>query len=476
MYRLTVFVLSAYLVIAVIRGFLGVLPFDPWDIIFQTIFLLFVCHLANKIFSKLLSAVSNTDSTTITALILALIVGPVAFLGQAAFLTLTAFFAIGSKYFLTIRKRHIFNPAGFAVVLIALSGKFGASWWVGSYPLFPIVLLGGLLVLAKIKRFTMVATFFAIYLGLSYLFGIGTTSLAFYTPLVFFATIMLVEPLSSPVETKKQLAYSVLVAGVYVFFQEFSRVGYALELSLIIGNLFFYLLSSPFRTTLTLKRRERLARGTFAFRFTKDTPFTFSPGQFMYWTLPHKSVDQRGIRRYFTISSSPTEKEVFIAVRIPEDSPSSFKKTLKILKKGEKIIAMDVAGDFMLPKDPKTPLVFIAGGIGITPFASMAKWLLDKNEKRNIVILYANPKKEEVAFEALLKEAEKAGVKTHFIFSEKDGHIDQKMIQGKVPDFRKRTFYISGPQAMVGKLSRLVSKMGAKKVKTDFFPGYTETY
>ena len=62
------------------------------------------------------------------------------------------------------------------------------------------------------------------------------------------------------------------------------------------------------------------------------------------------------------------------------------------------IIAALVAGDFTLPRNAERKLAFIAGGIGITPFRSMVKYLTDRGEDRNVVMLYANRRYEEIVY------------------------------------------------------------------------------
>ncbi|OGM54348.1 hypothetical protein A3F62_01175 [Candidatus Woesebacteria bacterium RIFCSPHIGHO2_12_FULL_44_11] len=164
-----------------------------------------------------------------------------------------------------------------------------------------------------------------------------------------------------------------------------------------------------------------------------------------------------------------------IAVRVPDEA-SSFKKTLSNLKGGDQIVAMDAAGEFVLPKDKTIPLAFIAGGIGITPFASMARWLIDKKQERDIVLLYSNSTLQDIAFRKLFDEAQKVGIKTHYVVTEKDGYIDEALIKTKVPDWKKRIYYVSGPQPMVDIFAKMLSKMKVAGIKTDFFPGYTDRH
>ena len=235
-----------------------------------------------------------------------------------------------------------------------------------------------------------------------------------------------------------------------------------------------------------LTKKEQLTKTVWAFHFTFDRLPNWTAGQYMEWVLPHANADKRGIRRFFTICASPTEKELIIATKII-DKPSSFKAKLRDLNIGEPIIARELDGDFVLPKNSQEKLVFIAGGIGITPFRSMVKYLLDTQEKRDIVLLYSNKESSDVAFSDLFKDAEKIGLKTiNFYTDEKGkntqnnvyGFITPEEIQAKIPDWQERTFYVSGPEPMVEAFEKMLQQMGVKgrQIKTDFFPGYSETY
>src|SRR5690606_21264831 len=118
---------------------------------------------------------------------------------------------------------------------------------------------------------------------------------------------------------------------------------------------------------LTLKEKRKLGPNMREFVFTPNRPPSFKPGQYMEWTVPPIGADSRGNRRTFTIASSPTEPDVRLGVRFYE-RPSTFKRTLSQLVPGQTIMAGHIAGDFVLPADASQKLVFIASGIGITPF------------------------------------------------------------------------------------------------------------
>jgi ferredoxin-NADP reductase len=197
-----------------------------------------------------------------------------------------------------------------------------------------------------------------------------------------------------------------------------------------------------------------------------------------------KKSDGRGNRRYFSIASSPTEEELMFAARF-YDGSSAFKRELARMEPGDRIVAAELSGDFVLPQDPGVPLVFMAGGIGITPFRCMIKYLVDKGEKRSITLIYSNYTADEILFTDLLEEAEKKiGLKTVYTLTDfnkipkgwrgRTGFVGGKMIANEIPDFRNRHFFISGSLTMVAHLKQALRSVGvhASRIHVDFFPGY----
>lgn len=494
MYRLMLYYLIAVVVFSCILAFFGFLPYTPIDIIFSSIVAVIVGVLSNLVFAKVFKAVTNVESVFITSLILILI-SPIKFPSDILFLALAVVIAMASKYILATGKRHIFNPAAIAVVITGFLG-YGASWWVGTSLMFPVVLSGGLLLARKIQRERIIFYFFATYsilvFATTFLVS-GFDSAAFAikasildSPLLFFIFVMFVEPQTSPTTKKLRSFYSFLVSLIYATGQlGILRNLITPEMALSIGNIFTYIANPNYRLSLSLKRKKQLSSDIYEFVFSKQNNFDFTPGQYMEWTLPHKNADSRGNRRYFSISSSPTEEEIAITVKFYDPS-SSYKKVLVNLNENEKIIAAQLAGDFVLPEKFSSPLVFIAGGVGITPFRSMSKYITDKNLKCDIILIYSNRTYDEILFQDVFKKAEKNGVKTVYCLTNeksfpKDwqgirGHITSETIEKEVPNFKKRTFYISGPQLMVQGFEKTLREMGVSRnqIKTDFFPGYSE--
>ncbi len=225
-----------------------------------------------------------------------------------------------------------------------------------------------------------------------------------------------------------------------------------------------------------------MAVSVFEFIFTADRPISYKPGQFMDLTLAPARPDTRSIRRYFTLSSSPTEGEVKVGVKFYAPA-STFKKALISMKLGEQIVAAQLAGDFTLPRNKNKKLAFIAGGIGVTPFRSMIQYLLDTGERRNIILLYSNRTPADAVYADIFGRAKREiGLKTIYAFSDKDiqmpvgavSAIDAPTIRREVPDYPERIFYISGPQGMVTSFKETLLGMGIKHshIKTDYFPGF----
>lgn len=531
MYRLVLYFLVALIAIAALFGAFGILPYSPLAIIFSAAVLLLVSLVTNQLFAMAFGAQPNVESVYITALILALIITPVmpfggsgaggaggagtsaagtAGLAGISFLVWAAVWAMACKYMLAARKKHIFNPAAFAVALTAITIGQSASWWIGgNLPMLGFVVVGGLLVTRKIQRFDLVLSFLAA--ALATIVFTNTASDPFSTiqkailhaPIFFFVFIMLTEPLTTPPTRALRIAYGALVGFLFAPAIHIGSIYSTPELALLVGNIFSYLVSPKEKYVLKLVRTEPIGTDIGNFVFATETKTDrqprFWPGQYMEWTLAHKTSDSRGNRRYFTLASSPTEREVHLGVKFYTPS-SSFKKRLLAMVPGDKIVAGQLAGDFTLPRDKRKKLVFVAGGIGITPFRSMVKYLVDSGDRRDAVLLYSNRLVSEIAYRDVFDEAAtQIGLRTIYTITAPNeplpdvtaapgangmpgapgaqyrrGRIDAKLIEQTIPDYRERMFYISGTRGMVNTFHDTLKTLGvpARHVKTDFFPGF----
>jgi ferredoxin-NADP reductase len=230
----------------------------------------------------------------------------------------------------------------------------------------------------------------------------------------------------------------------------------------------------------TFDRSQVSAKNIRTFWFEPEKPVRYVAGQYTQIRLPHENMDSRGDKRWFTLSSSPSEKSVSITTRLDPERPSTFKKTLFKLEPGAEVNLADAMGDFVLPKQKDIPLVFVAGGLGITPMHSMIKWLEDTGEKREISLYYASHTLEEIAFREFF---ENASVDFKMILNEPpehwqglSGRLTSDVIYNLPGVKDKSLVYISGPEPMVQAFHKELNRNGIPehRLVVDEFPGYTE--
>ena len=161
MYRLTLYVLLGLLGVASRWATFGLLPFSPLSMLLSAAFLVAICWAMNTLLAKFLSVPTNGESTLITALILALIIDPAQSFDGYQFLGWAAILAISSKYILSIKNKHIFNPAVIAVVITSFALGESASWWIATAAMAPATLVGSLLIVRKVRQEEMAAWFVA---------------------------------------------------------------------------------------------------------------------------------------------------------------------------------------------------------------------------------------------------------------------------------------------------------------------------
>ncbi|HEY4995512.1 MAG TPA: RnfABCDGE type electron transport complex subunit D [Aestuariivirga sp.] len=491
MYRLTLYYTAALAIVAFGFGLFKLVAPDPTALCFSLVLITATCWFVNRLFAAYLNVPVNTESIYITSLILALIMPPVVatdFLGVAG-LMLASTVAIASKFMLVIGRKHIFNPVAIGVMASALLLDHPATWWVGgNLPLLPLVLVGGLLVTRKLQRFDMVG----IYILANVVATLLTTDVAMYgealketliySPLLFAGFAMLTEPLTAAQGKIPRLIYGTIIGTLSSPNIHIGNYYSTPEVAFLIGNIFAFLVNPKGRFKFTLLRVEEAAAGCYDFIFKPDRKPTFRAGQYLDWTLDVAYPDDRGNRRPFTIASAPTEDEVRLGVKFYQQ-PSAFKHALLAMKPGDAIYGSHIAGSFTLPKNSDEKLAFLAGGIGITPFRSMVQEVMNLGENRSIVMLYGNNTISEIAYSDVFDRAsEMFGLKTVYAVAEPaatnynlhHGFIDEALIKREIPDYKERTFYISGPRVMVVRFQKALKQLGigSNRINVDFFPGF----
>lgn len=491
MYQVLIYGLSGLAVFSVLLASLGVIFFKPVDLILSFFVVVVACVAFNFAFAKITKAPVNHESSIITGLILFFIIEPASVLTNLYIIAFAALIGMGSKYLLAYRNQHLMNPAAVGSAALVLLGFGVSSWWVGSSPMFIPTLIVGTLIVWKIKRWDMVLSFVAAGLFVFVAEGVWIGQQAdelirtFFLswPTIFLGMVMLTEPLSTPSSYRMQLVYGALVGVLANSAMLGNIVSLSPELALMVANVLFYPATMMQRLNLKLIRKDRLADGTLECVFEKPKGFSFTPGQYLEWTMPHPLADKRGVRRYFTIASSPTEDDIKLGLHIMDKGGSSFKEALKNLPEGGSMYATQLSGEFMMPKDTSKKLVFIAGGIGVTPFRSMLKYVLDTKEDRDIFMFFANRNRSNIVYQELLDETgDAAKFRYAHVISNPEGElpegfeqgfVTEEMIEKYMPDWKERTFYLSGPPSMVGAYQTLLKKMGlpSNQVVTDYFPG-----
>lgn len=196
-------------------------------------------------------------------------------------------------------------------------------------------------------------------------------------------------------------------------------------------------------------------------------------------------MDERGDSRVFTISSSPTNQEfITITTRIIQ---SSFKITLGNLSPGTNVQFDGPWDDLNFDELDTSPHVFLAGGIGITPYHSILQYVIDRNIKTDMILFVSWKNFDEMIFDDFFRNANnhldnfsyvptvtEENEMSADVWDGEKGRIDEKMIRKYVSDITKSKYFFSGPPAMVKTLKETVVGMGVPKEKiiAEEFEGY----
>jgi ferredoxin-NADP reductase len=233
-----------------------------------------------------------------------------------------------------------------------------------------------------------------------------------------------------------------------------------------------------------LKSRREIAEGTMAFYFEKPTSFAFKAGQALSWTLVDPSeTDAEGDTRNFSIASAPSEADLMIATRMRD---TAFKRVLKTMPLRTGVRIVGPFGSLTLHHNANRPAVFLAGGIGITPFRSMLWQAAERKLPHHFLLFYSNRRPEDAAFMEDLEELEKENPNYKFIgpmtemagsnrvWRGETGFINWEMLTKYIGDLAAPVYYIAGPPAMVAAMQRMLSDAGVNSddVRAEEFAGY----
>ncbi|MET1033110.1 MAG: FAD-dependent oxidoreductase [Candidatus Saccharimonadales bacterium] len=228
---------------------------------------------------------------------------------------------------------------------------------------------------------------------------------------------------------------------------------------------------------------EDITPGIHTFWFKPERHMHYTAGQFTELYLPHDNPDDRGERRWFTLSSSPTDPLLAITTKFAPDGQqsSSFKQALRELQIGSEVSVADAMGDFVLPKDKSIPMLFVAGGMGITPVHSMIKYLSDSHEQRDIQLLYGVHSDTQMIYRRLFDEYGLTSFtplaqETSTDWRGETDSITAERVIALLGNNLETHVYLSGPEPLIKIIAKELEKYGVAKhrIITDFFPGYNQ--
>lgn len=211
----------------------------------------------------------------------------------------------------------------------------------------------------------------------------------------------------------------------------------------------------------------KVVDNVWTFNFESLEKLDYIAGQFIELEICEVQNDGNWLKRWFTLSSSPTEEQLSISTRIDEKL-SDFKKALWNLDYSQEVIMSQAMGDFVLPRSIDSELIFIGFGIGITPYRSMIKYLEDSNLKRNIRLLFINSRNRSLPFHEEFSHY--LGDKV-FMFQKSEQLQKQKILE----NINQNTYiFISGPEDRVMTERHNLVKYGIDEnmIICDYFPGY----
>ncbi|WP_422933600.1 oxidoreductase [Sinomonas sp. P47F7] len=486
-YRLVLTVLAVLVLYSLVLNVLGWLRFGIPAMLASLVVCLAVSYGANRGVAAIFRVRPHSESALVTGLLLYFLFWPSLAPLDLAVTALACVLAAASKYVLAFRARHVFNPAAFGAFAVGLTGWGAATWWAGTPAMLWAVAPGALLVLYRVQRLAMASVFATVALTLTAavfatagILPVGAIVQAIAQgPLVFFAGFMLSEPLTMPGRRRYQYAYSAVIAAAYALPFSLGPVSGSPETALLLGNLLAFAFGLSQGLDLRFVERRRLTPTSHEFVFVPTRAARFLPGQYAELSLPHAGGAWAGRRRTFSFTSAPSSDVVAFGVSTaPPVSPA--KQVLLDLEPCRRVWAAAVGGDFVLPRDLDVPVLLVAGGIGLTPFASMLRALKTSGEAGDVVVLVSVSTAEELAFAGVLKASRArvvvrtsdGGAVPDFAEDAGAAPFTPQRLRELVPDIGERTAYVSGPPSFVGGVGPALRAAGARRVRRDAFSGY----
>ncbi len=221
-----------------------------------------------------------------------------------------------------------------------------------------------------------------------------------------------------------------------------------------------------------------------AFHFDRPEGFAFKAGQYMIVTLRNPpETDAEGNTRTFTIASAPSDPDLMITTRMRD---TAFKRVLRSIALPAEVKIAGPYGGFTLHSEPSRPAVFLAGGIGITPFFSISVQAARDKLPRQLYLFYSNRRLEDAAFLTALLDLAGQNPNFHFVptmtemekskveWKGERGFINREMLERHLPSLQGPIYYTAGPPGMVKAMREMATAAGVNEadIRTEQFSGY----
>lgn len=238
-------------------------------------------------------------------------------------------------------------------------------------------------------------------------------------------------------------------------------------------------------------KRETAAAVSILFNVPEElkSNYTFIAGQYINLRL---TLDNKELRRAYSICSSPESGELRIAVKAVKNGAfSQFANTR--LKAGDVLEVGKPEGKFTFEPEPEKQKNYaaFAAGSGITPVLSILKSVLKSEPKSSFVLVYGNKTTEQTIFHQELHDLQLQYVGrlfVHYVFSQAKvenalfGRIDKSAVnfvlnnKHKELDFDK--FYLCGPEEMINTVSGILKEKNVREsaIKFELFTSSTQEH
>ena len=235
-------------------------------------------------------------------------------------------------------------------------------------------------------------------------------------------------------------------------------------------------------SSVKLLWREIVAEDTLAVRLTKPAGFTFEPGQAIRLAIPADAPAGAGEARVLSIASAPHEADLTVIIRLRD---SAFKQALKTLPEGTDLQVAGPLGSFTRDEGQARPSVFLAGGIGITPFLSMIRDADHSDRLKQTTLFYSNRSPADAAMLKQLQAlsatnpgfrlvATMSDIKDGIDWDGETGRINAQTLSRHLPDLTQPIYYCVGPGGFVSAMIAMLTSAGVEKnrIRSEQFKGY----